>query len=78
MYFTCCGPLAIVPAGVGLFLGGNGYAMAQKSNGRQTPIVPAIGFVLCLVVTVLALISAPRFIRDFQRGYEDGMSRHQN
>jgi hypothetical protein len=76
MYFTCCGPLSLVPAGVGLFLGWNGYAMAQKSNGRQTPIVPLIGFVLCLVVTVLALVSTPSFIRGFQRGYEESMSRH--
>src|SRR5438309_910614 len=70
MYFTCFGPISIVPAGVGLFLGGNGYATAQKSNGRQTPVVPVIGFALCLVVTVLALVSAPSFIRGVQRGYE--------
>lgn len=75
-YFLCCGPIAIVPAGVGLFLGANGYALAQKSKGRQTPIVPAIGFAICLVVTVLSIIFAPAFIRDFQAGYEDAMNRH--
>lgn len=78
LYLTCFGPLAIIPAGGGLALGGYGVAVARKTNGRQSPIVPAIGLGLCILVTMLAIVSAPRAIRDFQAGYEDSMSRHEN
>ncbi|HEX3150249.1 MAG TPA: hypothetical protein VHR66_19390 [Gemmataceae bacterium] len=76
MRFTCFGPFGIIPAGAGLYLAANAFAMAQKSNSRQSPILPAIGVAACLLAAVLAIGSGVRAAREFQAGYEDRMSRY--
>ncbi|HEX3150248.1 MAG TPA: hypothetical protein VHR66_19385 [Gemmataceae bacterium] len=80
MYFTCFGVFSIIPAGIGLILGGIGLVMALKSDGRQTPIVPAIGSGISLIATVLAIIAiinVTRTVKEIQKDIKEGQARYE-
>jgi hypothetical protein len=71
MSFTCFGGLAVIPALIGLVLGLIGYLNAQKSRGRQSPLLPIGGGVVSLAATVVSVIAIVSFVRDVNKARRD-------
>jgi tRNA_anti-like len=71
-----CGAIGLVPAVIGLGLGIVGWVTAQKSRGRQSPVLPISGSAVSLVATVVSVIFLVSFIRhakQFKKDFEEGM-----
>lgn len=78
MSFTCFGGFAVIPGLIGLVMGIIGFVVAQKSGGRQSPILPIGGSVVSLaamVVSVIAIIHFARGVKEFRDDLKEGAAR---
>jgi hypothetical protein len=71
-----CGAIGLVPAVIGLGLGVIALVIAQKSGGRQSPVLPLAGSAVSLVATVVSVIFLMSFIRtvkEVRKDIKEGM-----
>ena len=59
-----CGAIGLAPAVIGLGLGIVALIIAQKSEGRQSPILPLAGSAVSLVATGISIFFLVSFIRE--------------
>lgn len=75
-----CGAIGLAPAVAGLGLGIIAFVIAQKSEGRQSPILPLAGSVVSLVATgvsIFFLVSFLRAAREVRDGIKEGIEQYE-
>ena len=72
--FSCFGGFAVIPGLIGMVVGVIGFVAAQKSRGRQSPLLPIGGSVVSLaaiVVSIFAIVSFARNVNDFRKDIKE-------